>query len=148
MTEASRDAAAKKCDPPRLDLGKIDLKKPPSKALLAAECETRGLPVKRKGDAPDGEPTELVKALVQRLREHHDGADLIDQLTPYATGAKRSKWEGGATLAWITSAASPPRSLPSLSAKAPALPADSSVAQLPTPLVLPPIAEAAARALD
>ena len=73
MTEASRDAAAKKCDPPRLDLGKIDLKKPPSKALLAAECETRGLPVKRKGDAPDGEPTELAKALVQRLREHHDG---------------------------------------------------------------------------
>ena len=108
MTEASRDAAAKKCDPPRLDLGKIDLKKPPSKALLAAECETRGLPVKRKGDAPDGEPTELVKALVQRLREHHDGADLIDQLTPYATGAKRSKWEGGATLPWMTSAASPP----------------------------------------
>ena len=48
MTEASRDAAAKKCDPPRLDLGKIDLKKRPSKALLAAECETRGLPVKRK----------------------------------------------------------------------------------------------------
>ena len=148
MTEASRDAAAKKCDPPRLDLGKIDLKKPPSKALLAAECETRGLPVKRKGDAPDGEPTELVKALVQRLREHHDGADLIDQLTPYATGAKRSKWEGGATLTWMTSAASPPRSLLSLSAKAPAQPADSSVAQLPTPLVLPPIAEAAARALD
>ena len=131
---------------PRLTLGKIDLKEPPSKALLFAECETRGLPVKRKGDAPGSEPTELAKALVQRLREHHDGADLADQLKPYATGAKRSKWEGGATSAWVPSAASPPCSLPSLLANAAALPANTSVAQLPASLVLPAIAEASARA--
>ena len=54
--------------PPRLTLGKIDLKKSPSKALLAAECETRGLPVKQKGDTPDGDPIELAKAVVKRLR--------------------------------------------------------------------------------
>ena len=58
------------CDPPRMVLGMLNLLKTQSKEVLALECESRGLQVKRSGPntAKPNEPTELVVFLVQRLR--------------------------------------------------------------------------------
>ena len=58
--------AAAACNPPRLDLGKLDLLNPLSKEILAQECGLRDLPVKRSGDdtAHPRQATELVQFLV------------------------------------------------------------------------------------
>jgi len=75
--------AAAASNPPRLDLGELDQLNPPSKEILAQECELRDLPVKRSGDdtACPRQATELVQFLVHRLRDFHDGSNNIPKLT-------------------------------------------------------------------
>ena len=96
--------AAAASDPPRLDLGKLDLLNPPSKEILAQECELRDLPVKRSGDntAYPRQATELVQFLVQRLRDFHDGSNNIPKLTSFGAGKKLMSWNsnsgGGADI--------------------------------------------------
>jgi len=86
--------AAAASNPPRLDLGKQDLLNPPSKEILAQECELQGLPVKRSGDdtANPRQATELVQFLVQRLRDFHDGSNNIPKLTSFGAGKKLMSW--------------------------------------------------------
>jgi hypothetical protein len=86
--------AAAASNPPRLDLGKLDLLNPPSKEILAQECELRDLPVKRSGDdtAHPRQATELVRFLVQRLRDFHDGSNNIPKLTSFGAGKKLMSW--------------------------------------------------------
>ena len=97
--------AAKQLNPKRVKLGKIDLAKPPRKEVLAQECELRGLAVTR--DAK-GQPTELVTFLVKRLRDHHAGADLIDQLTPFESLKTHSvEWKSGPSPAWTRASLAP-----------------------------------------
>lgn len=97
--------AAKQLNPKRVKLGKIDLAKPPRKEVLAQECELRGLAVKR--DAK-GQPNELVTFLVKRLRDHHAGADLIDQLTPFESLKTHSvEWKSGPSPAWTRASLAP-----------------------------------------
>ena len=81
-------------DPPRLDLGKLDLLNPPSKEILAQESELRDLPVKRSGDntAYPRQATGLVQFLVQRLRDFHDGSNNIPKLTSFGAGKKLMSW--------------------------------------------------------
>jgi len=78
----------------RLNLGKLDLLNPPSKEILAQECELRDLPVKRSGDdtAYPRQATELVQFLVQRLREFHDGSNDIPKMTSFGAGKKLMSW--------------------------------------------------------
>ena len=89
---------------PRLDLGKLDLLNPPSKEILAQECELRDLPVKRSGDntAYPRQATELVQFLVQRLRDFHDGSNNIPKLASFGAGKKLMSWNsnsgGGADI--------------------------------------------------
>ena len=66
-------------DPPRKDLGMIDLRKLPRKEVPALQCMCRNLMVKHSGahTANLNEPTELVQFLVQRLRDYQDRKDLI-----------------------------------------------------------------------
>jgi hypothetical protein len=96
--------AAAASDPPRLDLGKLDLLNPPSKEILAQECELRDLPVKRSGDntAYPRQATELVQFLVQRLRDFHDGSNKIPKLASFGAGKKLMSWNsnsgGGADI--------------------------------------------------
>jgi uncharacterized membrane protein YgcG len=89
-------AGAAKSDPPRMALGTLNLLKPPSKEVLALECECRGLVVKRSGSttAKPNEPTELVVFLVQRLREHHDGDNVIPKMTTFEAGKRTKTWRG------------------------------------------------------
>ena len=63
---------------------------PPCKKVLALEYEFCKLVVKRSG-APTAKPnerTELVQFLVQRLRDFHDGKDLIPKQTAFEAGKK------------------------------------------------------------
>ena len=94
-TAEARAESALKSDPPRRSIGKIDLRSPPCKEVLAGECELRELPVKRKRmrDGADGEPTESVKELVHRLQAHEGGSEIIEKLTPYAHGMRRETWD-------------------------------------------------------
>lgn len=81
------DARAKiAASPTRLLLGMIDLDDPPSKAVLALECELRDLEAKR--NMRSGEATDAVGTLVARLREYHHGASLIDKRTDFEDGKK------------------------------------------------------------
>jgi len=86
--------AAAASNPPRLDLGKQDLLNPPSKEILAQECELQGLPVKRSGDdtANPRQATELVQFLVQRLRDFHNGSNNIPKMTSFGAGKKLMSW--------------------------------------------------------
>jgi len=85
--------AAAASNPPRLDLGKLDLLNPPSKEILAQECELRDLPMKRSGDdtAYPRQATELVQFLVQRWRDIHDGSSNIPKLTSFGAGTVTKK---------------------------------------------------------
>ena len=168
-SDESMAAGAQACDPPRLDLGMIDLRKPPSKEVLALECELRSLAVKRSGahTAKPNEPTELVQFLVQRLRDHHDGDDVITKLTSFEAGKKAKSWVGdsargsgsssstssshgasggggGGGGASSLSAGPPPRSLPPLPAQGAAAEEASSSTSSVRRLQLPPIGAAAA----
>ena len=97
--------AAKQLNPKRVKLGKIDLAKPPRKEVLAQECELRGLAVKR--DAK-GQPNELVKFLVKRLRDQNAGAGVIDQLTPFENLKTHSvEWKSGPSPAWTRASLAP-----------------------------------------
>jgi hypothetical protein len=86
------------CDPPRMALGMLNCNvlKTQSIEVLALECESRGLQVKRSGPstAKPKEPTELelVVFLVQRLREHHGGDDLIPKMTSSEAGKRGKTW--------------------------------------------------------
>ena len=147
----------------------IDLRKPPSKEVLALECELRSLAVKRSGahTAKPNEPTELVQFLVQRLRDHHDGDDVITKLTSFEAGKKAKSWVGdsargsgsssstssshgasggggGGGGASSLSAGPPPRSLPPLPAQGAAAEEASSSTSSVRRLQLPPIGAAAA----
>ena len=101
--------------PPRLNLGKLDLLNPPSKEILAQECELRDLPVKRSGDdtAYPRQATELVQFLVQRLRDFHDGSNDIPKMTSFGAGKKLMSWNsssgggGDTTEHYITDLSSP-----------------------------------------
>jgi len=107
--------AAAASTPPRLNLGKLDLLNPPSKEILAQECELRDLPVKRSGDdtAYPRQATELVQFLVQRLREFHDGSNDIPKMTSFGAGKKLMSWNsssgggGDTTEHYITDLSSP-----------------------------------------
>lgn len=163
-SDESIAAGAQACDPPRQDLGKIDLRKPPSKEVLALECELRSLTVKRSGahTAKPNEPTELVQFLVQRLRDHHDGDDVIAKLTSFEAGKKAKSWVGdsarrtdsssstsnsyGASGGGVSSlsAGPPPGSLPPLPAQGAAAEGASSSTSSIRRLQLPPIGGAAA----
>ena len=105
ITSTSCAQAAKQLNPKRVELGRIDLAKPPRKEVLAQECELRGLAVKR--DAK-GQPNELVKFLVKRLRDHNAGKDLIDQLTPFESLKTQSvEWKSGPSPAWTQASRAP-----------------------------------------
>jgi uncharacterized membrane protein YgcG len=165
-SDESMAAGAQACDPPRLDLGMIDLRKPPSKEVLALECELRSLAVKRSGaqTAKPNEPTELVQFLVQRLRDYHDGDNVITKLTSFEAGKKAKSWvgdsargtgsssstssshgsSGGGGGASSLSARPPPRSLPPLPARGAAAEEASSSTSSIRRLQLPPIGSAAA----
>jgi len=86
--------AAAASSPPRQDLGKLDLLNPPSKEILAQECELRGLPVKRSGEdtAYPRQATGLVQLQVQRLRDFHEGSKNIPKLTSFGAGKKLKSW--------------------------------------------------------
>ena len=53
--------------------------------------------VKRSGahTAKPNESTELVQFLVQRLRDYHDGNDLIPKKTAFEAGKRAMVWMGG-----------------------------------------------------
>ena len=50
--------------------------------------------MKRSGPsiAKPNEPTELVVFLVQRLRDHHGGDDLIPKMTSFEAGKRGKTW--------------------------------------------------------
>ena len=50
--------------------------------------------MKRSGPsiAKPNEPTELVAFLVQRLRDHHRGDDLIPKMTSFEAGKRGKTW--------------------------------------------------------
>ena len=87
INAATRDAHSATSNPPRLNIGMIDLTKPPLKEVLAEECELRGIFVSEKR-------TELVPFLVKKLRDYHEGADLITKMTPFEAGSKVASWVG------------------------------------------------------
>ena len=87
INAATRDAHSATSNPPRLNIGMIDLTKPPLKEVLAEECELRGIFVSEKR-------TELVPFLVKKLRDYHEGADLITKMTPFEAGSKVASWMG------------------------------------------------------
>jgi hypothetical protein len=68
----------------------LGLLHPPSKEVLAHECELRGLAGKRSGPntAKPGEAIELVQFLVQRIRDNHSGDDNIKKMTSFGAGKK------------------------------------------------------------
>jgi hypothetical protein len=96
INAASRDAHAATSNPPRLNTGMIDLKKPPLKEVLAEECELRGIFVSEKR-------TELVPFLVKKLRDHHEGADLVTKMTPFEAGSKVASWVGDRSASSVSS---------------------------------------------
>jgi len=108
--------AAAASNPPRLDLGKLNLLNPPSKEILAQECKLRDLPVKRSADdtAHPRQATELVLFLVQRLRDFHDGSNNIPKLRSFGAGKKLMSWNsrsgGGVDITehYITDLSLPP----------------------------------------
>jgi len=113
-------AAAAASNPPRLDLGKLGLLNPPSKEILAQECELRDLPVKRSGDdtTHPRQATELVRFLVQRLCDFHDGNNNIPKLTSFVAGKMLMSWNsssaGGVDIAECYRAQWPLLKLPTL----------------------------------
>lgn len=86
----TRKELASKCDPARLNIGKLDLKHPPVKAVLAVECNLRGNAAASEDDT--------VASLVAWLSSYEIalGGDqfLIPQL---------STFEGQAKIKWRTS---------------------------------------------
>ena len=87
INAATRDAHSATSSPPRLNSGMIDRTKPPLKEVLAEECELRGIFVSEKR-------TGLVPFLVKKLRDYHEGADLITKMTPFEAGSKVASWVG------------------------------------------------------
>ena len=63
----------------------IDPRKPFGKKVFALECESHLLAVNHSvaNTAKPNEPTELVRFLLQRPRDHHNGDDLIPKMTAF-----------------------------------------------------------------
>ena len=141
----------------------MELTLAPGEMLLDACSAAPPLP---RPTSPN-EPAELVVFLVQRLRDHHDGDDVITKLTSFEAGKKAKSWVGdsargsgsssstssshgasggggGGGGASSLSAGPPPRSLPPLPAQGAAAEEASSSTSSIRRLQLPPIGAAAA----
>ena len=89
--------AAAAASPPKQLLNTLDLrsaKAAPSRAVLALELEARGLgsKVKRAGQQAQntGEVTSKAQDLIDALKEHYNGAELVPKLTSFE-GTKKSR---------------------------------------------------------
>ena len=89
INESTRAARAAACNPARVDLGKINLAKPPTKAVLAEECRLRGI--------VDASAEETQTNLVERLSSYHklrnENPTLIPELS--LGGKAKTKWRDG-----------------------------------------------------
>ena len=90
INAVTRAARAVECNPVRVDLGKINLSKPPTKAVLAEECHLRGM--------VDASADETQANLIERLSSFHKLRNEDPTLIPEMTlaGKAKTKWADGA----------------------------------------------------
>ena len=98
--ESRSELAAKSC-PARVSLGMIDLKKPPTKAVLTEECHVRGIHEANVDDTQG--------KLVGYLSSFHAARNEDEYLVPQMTN-----FEGGKVKRWLSDPEARPRIRPHL----------------------------------
>jgi len=87
INDSTRAARAAACDSVRVDLGKINLANPPTKAALAEECHLRGM--------ADASAEEKVADLIERLSSYHKLRNENPTLIPEMTLGGKAKIKSG-----------------------------------------------------